>query len=411
MLFTNMLNLREADEFDGNTGFDDTNVLDDEYTQSVDQIAKDVEELNTARAEESSDRELDGQDDPVNEAMIALAESEHNWNLIITAIGEAEVMSAARGREFVLEAGGFRDFIDKAKEWFVKLFTKITATFKNWFQNAVAFFRTNKSFISKYGSKLGDGCEAYYANKSNKNFKGYPFKGTENAVTKTLNNLSNDKTGRLKVILNDIERHRKQLDNDNKAIAGNTLTGAKYAYKHDVNGYRALLCGGNKNEVESSDFRKELKISLFGSEEKIIIAKDDNATKPDYITKILKNESELKDCKKAYDNFKNMINKTISELEGLKKKIEKFEPNEGDIKDKSDAITTISDCIDAEKEMKSAAFIAFTMVMSKVFAEKRQARKIANAYIFALNRKGRMDTYDKKGIKHEGGFLSNIELI
>ena len=109
--------LREEEEMLGNTGFDPDAVAtpDDKYAIELKDVAQTVEDLNAARAEESSEEELDGQDlheDPVAECMIAIYESEHNWNAIMQAIGSREMLEAARGREMVMEAVDVMGFFE-----------------------------------------------------------------------------------------------------------------------------------------------------------------------------------------------------------------------------------------------------------------------------------------------------------
>ena len=96
--------LREETEFLDNTGFDGGAVAnpDDKYEVELNDVAKAVEDINQNYADQSSQEELDGQDleeDPVSECMIAIYESEHNWNLIMNALAMREVNEAAIGRE------------------------------------------------------------------------------------------------------------------------------------------------------------------------------------------------------------------------------------------------------------------------------------------------------------------------
>ena len=90
----------------------------------------------------------------VEECAIALAESEYNWNLIWKAVGTRELHEAATGKSAIMTENAVTDFFKKVKDFFVKLFKKITAFFKNWLDNALVVFRTNDSFVKKYASKL-----------------------------------------------------------------------------------------------------------------------------------------------------------------------------------------------------------------------------------------------------------------
>ena len=61
--------------------------------------------------------------------------------------------------------------------------------------------------------------------------------------------------------------------------------------------------------------------------------------------------------------------------------------------------------------MKNAGSLSLTTMLKAIRSEKAQCRKIANAYIFALNKKDRKSATDEKKPVGEGGFLSGIEFV
>ena len=260
--------LREEEEFMGNTGFDDNMIGDpngkDKYEVDIQDVADVIEDINADYVDQSSQDELDGQDlaeDPVNECMIAIYESEHNWNQIMQAIGTKELLEAFKGREMVMEAVDVKGFFTSVKNFFVKMWKKFTAIVKNWIDNAMAAFRTNKSFMTKYGSKLQAGKEAYEKDKTNKAFKGYNFKADKNFGEK---------------VANDIVAEAKKNANSTRDWAGtiNSMMNKNYAFdtltqavnsklmSFNADKLRAQLISGNpedKSATKGEGFRKALR--------------------------------------------------------------------------------------------------------------------------------------------------------
>lgn len=402
--------LCEEAEFLDNTGFDAGAVADpdDKYAIELQDVAKAVEDINQNYADQSSEEELDGQDleeDPVSECMIAIYESEHNWNQIMNALASREVLEAARGRDMVMESVDIKGFFTKVKEFFVKMWKKITTVVKQWLANASAVLRTNKSFASKYGSKLAEGKAAYFADPKSKNFKGYKFDGSMDK--ETTSNLFKGMTAAaeyeksVNTLINNIKGGSKDFSDIDKMAKG---------YNPDVT--RSAFCG-NK-EATSDNFRKMLKAAYFGSEEKVTLNKDDRALNPEFIKSVLSSDMKMSDVKKGYNEMKKSLNGIIKSLNELEKAVRgSYEKGEAD-SNSSAAISAISKWSSNVKECKNIAHMGLTMFMKASHAQAAQCRHIGNAYIFALNkgkRKNAWDAADGKKVAHEGGFLSNIEMI
>ena len=396
--------LREEEEMLGNTGFDPDAVAtpDDKYAIELKDVAQTVEDLNAARAEESSEEELDGQDlheDPVAECMIAIYESEHNWNTIMQAIGSREMLEAARGREMVMEAVDVKGFFEKAKQFFVKMFKKITAIVKNWIGNASAMFRTNKSFVQKYGKKLPEGQRAYEADPKNKQFKGYDFVNTKGVVEFVKANEAANSN-----LLKTVNTLTSQIN------SGSDSYSAVADLKGDAGEFRAKLCNMGSGSVDASEFRKKLKVAYYGGEEPKTLSGETISAK--HLIDVLSTDNkDIQDIKKAYSTMKKGFDDTIKALRGLESAIsksgEKGEYGEG----RSKAMMAVSSYIQTNKDMKNAGSLSLTTMLKAIRAEKAQCRKIANAYIFALNKKDRKSATDEKKPVGEGGFLSGIEFV
>ena len=402
--YLNMLR-EEEDMLNGNTGFDPDAVAtpDDKYAIELDNVAQTVKDLNTARAEESSDEELDGQDlheDPVAECMIAIYESDHNWNVIMQTIGTRELSEAVRGREMVMEAVDVKGFFEKAKQFFVNLFKKITGIIKNWIGNASAAFRTNKSFVQKYGKKLAEGQRAYEADPKNKQFKGYDFKDTKGVVEFVkANELAN--ANMLKVV-NSLTSQINSGTDSYSAVA---------SLKGDAGEFRAKLCGMGSGSVDAGEFRKKLKAAYYGGDEPKTLSGDTVSAK--HLIDVLSTDNkDIQDIKKAYSTMKKGFDDTLKALRSLESAISKSGEKGNYGEARSNAMTAVSAYIQTNKDMKNAGSLSLTTMLKAIRAEKAQCRKIANAYIFALNKSDRKasENKDKKPVG-EGGFLSGIELI
>lgn len=403
--YLNMLR-EEDDMLSGNTGFDSDMVAtpDDKYAVELKDVAQAVEDINADYADQSSDPELDAQDiqeDPVAECMIAIYESEHNWNMIMQTIGSRELLEAARGREMVMEAVDVKGFFEKVKAFFVKLFKKVTAIVKQWIGNLSATLRTNKSFLTKYGSKLADGKAAYEKDTSKKQFKGYNFPGVD---------------GTMKKLLSVIEKANAITESSaqeliKKANSGD-LSGISEKGDNRVNEYRGQMCGGS-GSVSAGEFRDALKVAYFGSKEKETLT--GKSIEVEHLKTILgRTNKDISDVKKLYVSVKKSFDKVIKALNELEKAVSKSQKAGEYDETRSGAMAAITKWTSQEKEMKNATSLAMTTMLKALRAERAQARKIANAYIYALNKKGRKDAWDKadgKKVATESGFFGALELI
>lgn len=401
--------LREETEFLDNTGFDGGAVAnpDDKYEVELNDVAKAVEDINQNYADQSSQEELDGQDlkeDPVAECMIAIYESEHNWNQIMNALASREVLESARGREMVLESVDIKGFFAKVKEFFVSLWKKITAVVKNWLENASAVLRTNKSFAAKYGSKLKEGKDAYFADSSNKAFKGYNFPSA--LVRPAL-------VGQMKEMdSSDLDKYVNEAISALRNGGKVTEDMSDIAPTGVVDSIRGAFC--NKDSVSADNYRDELKNYYFGSKEKVTLEQNSAMLNPDNIKGILSGDMKMKDVKDAYNSMKKSINNTLKALNDLEKAVKgSYDKGKADANTAS-ALTTISKWSSAMKEEKNVAHMAMTTFMKAAHAQTAQARRIANAYIFALNkktRKGKIDAANGKPTHESAGFFGSLDLI
>ena len=383
--------LREEDELMGNTGFDQGAVVgpDDEYTVQLNDIAKAVEDLNDERADESEQKELDGQDlesNPVEECAIAIYESEHNWNQIFRAMGEHELHEAARGNEVVMEAADIKAWFAKIKEWFVKKWQSLTGIVKKWLEKARSIFKKDKSFVEKYADKIRKGAPLFEGT-----MEGFSFKG----------NL--DVASVLKMQAADIDANVEALKNASDKNQPASLKGAKAA---NIRGQ--LL--GQSGPVEADGFAKKMNDALFGTEarSKMPPNKAGTPTDPQWIIDVLSDkEASVSAVMSAYNDARKAYNKLFKEL----KEVEKAAAGNS---------FTVGECtklIAEKKEVKNAQMIAMTTAMKYLMARKQQALIFAHKYIAAVPAEKKEKPAKKAEAKQEsarlvdGGFLSGLNFI
>ena len=383
--------LREEDELMGNTGFDQGAVVgpDDEYTVQLNDIAKTVEDLNDARADESEQKELDGQDlesNPVEECAIAIYESEHNWNQIFRVMGEHELHEAARGNDVIMEAADVKAWVTKIKEWFVKKWQSLTGIVKKWLEKARSIFKKNKSFVEKYADKIRKGAPLFEGT-----MEGFSFKGNLDVATA------------LSQQAKDIDINIENLKNATEKNHVASLKGAKAA---NIRGQ--LL--GQSGPVEADGFAKKMNDALFGTEprQKMAPNKAGTPTDPQWIIDVLSDkEASITNVMKAYNDARKAYNKLFKEI----KEVEKAASSNS---------FTVGECtklIAEKKEVKNAQMIAMTTAMKYLMARKQQALIFAHKYISAVPAEKKEKPAKKAEAKQEsarlvdGGFLAGLNFI
>lgn len=381
MFYMNML--REQDELMGNTGFDPDMVVnsDDKYAIDLKDIAQAVEDINDEYAEESEQEELDGQDlheDPVAECVIAIYESEHNWNTIMQAIGTQELMEAARGRDMVMEAADVAGFIDSVKEFFVRQFAKISKIVKEFMEKHSIMARVNAAFAKKYSvEKLKEGKVAF-EKKEKHTFTGYNFK-----VQGAKYVLEGEAFNAKECSISSIE------EITDKALP-------------EVDVVRGRYVGDSK--CEKGNYRDALKARYFG--EKGTLSGD--SIDPVKVHGVIANAmKDIKDCKEAYNAMKKSYNQVIADLNKIKKGVDKAHKD-------SEMMSKLTKHIAAVKECKNVGHMAFTTMLAAMRANQAQAIRVAHAYVAAA---GAEKKAEKKAAKktekanESAGFFGALELL
>ena len=383
--------LREEDELMGNTGFDHGAVVgpDDEYTVQLNDIAKTVEDLNDARADESEQKELDGQDlesNPVEECTRSLYESEHNWNLIYRAMGEHELHEAARGNEVIMEAVDIKAFFTKVKEWFVKKFHDLTDIVKKWIASFKTKSQKDKSFVSKYADKIRKGAAAM-----DKEIECHDFKSVNLDVATQFNTAKAQYKFAASSTL---------MRADGK---GTTSMDKVVIQAPEVRG--ALV--GEEKGLTSEEFTAALKEKLMPA--KVKMAPGKGATDPQYVIDVLSDKfNDVQKIMAAYNAAKKEYKNLFKALKTWEKACQSSGSNE--------EFAAVNKTIADVKEVKNAHTTALAYAMKSMAARKAQCLLIANKYIAACpaekkEKAAKPEAKQENARLVDGGFLAGLTMI
>lgn len=388
-IYYNML--REEDELMGNTGFDQGAVVgpDDEYTVQLNDIAKAVDDINDAYADESKQKELDGQDlesNPVEECTRSLYESEHNWNLIYRAMGEHEIHEAARGNEVIMEAVDIKAFFTKVKDWFVKKFHDLTDIVKKWIASFKSKSQKDKSFVSKYADKIRKGAAAM-----DKEIECHDFKSV---------NLD---------IATQFDRTKAQYQFATSSAlkrADGTEPTTMDKIVMQAPEIRGTLADEGK-ALTSEEFTAALKEKLMPA--KVKMAPGKGATDPQYVIDVLSGKfNDVQKIMAAYNAAKKGYNDLFKALKAWEKACQSSGSNE--------EFAAVNKTIADVKEVKNAHTTALCYGMKFMAARKAQCLLIANKYIAACpaekkEKAAKPEAKQENARLVDGGFLAGLSMI
>lgn len=98
--------------------------------------------------------------DPLDECMIIMYESEYNFNQLMKCIGIEELNEFAQGRDFILEGGNLKAFIENAKKILRGMWEKAKAIFNAAIDKVKQITGVNKKIIMSKQDKLTKGFES-----------------------------------------------------------------------------------------------------------------------------------------------------------------------------------------------------------------------------------------------------------
>lgn len=372
-IYSNLINFESAAVQDpDNTGVDLDQVED--AVMGDDGIEAHKDEVEAAIA---------GTVDPVEEAYTAIYEAEYNYNQIMRAIGIRELSEAAYGREIVLEGVDIRGFFDKCKQFFIAMFKKVTEAFKNVAKILMSSIASDKKLATKYAREITAGYN------SNWSATGYVFENDISLINvlDTIHNIDKDSVSR--------SLAAKERIDANDDIYYNKLS------KEEIMGRVSRKNNLGSDISNDKEYREALTKKLRGGKDEPIELNGSGLDDKQIIYN-LKNDSEIKDIKKGYDDIKKSFNNTLTDLKTLEKAVQQ---ENGSNAEKNKKMAYISGAVATMKNIKSVETITYSVTLNAAKQKKAQARKMA-LYFIRHSKSGKATT-----TQESAGIFGNLEMI
>lgn len=97
--------------------------------------------------------------DPLDECTIIMYESEYNFNQLMKCIGIEELNEFAQGKDFILEGGNLKAFIENAKKILKGMWEKAKAIFNAAIDKIEQIVNVNKALVKAKEAKIKEGFE------------------------------------------------------------------------------------------------------------------------------------------------------------------------------------------------------------------------------------------------------------
>lgn len=311
---------------------------------------------------------------PVEEAARIMYESEYNWNQMMQTIGLQELSAFSTGREMILEANDIRGYFEKAKNFFVRMFEKITTAFKKFMNKIDIMAKMDKKFVSQNKSKMEKGF-----NETNwGDFKGFEYP-----------------TVNLKYV------EPKEMDYTNFSNFDDGEGYSDSSFKDDSTVKSSIIknCAGIDSTSEISEMNKKLLEKMRGSKDMILLK---GKIKLNDIVDILKSDRDTNKIRDEYSGMKKAYNKLLKNLEQAKKKAV-----DGNSSNYSHSLVVLNKKINYCKFEKNVQNAVYALRM-KIAREKRsQARKLAHRWVglsYDVNDK-------KKAVGESGSVFSSLNFV
>lgn len=319
------------------------------YESSVKEEAETVEqpeETQTVEEEvEVTDEELNAfgviecVDDPEVACYRIALENEQNYNMIMNAfmMKEFSVLEST-GSEMIYEAVDVKNFFNLVKETIVRWWGKIQGVIKDVMTKVADRVNLNKNFIKKY--KDAD----IKAPTKEKEFKGYDFTSMKTPMFKDIANLVAKAVDASMISKTDEETATEFIKKFN-----DDFTSTK-------NQMRGKACGNATKEVSADDFDKELKVALFGSEEKVVV----NLKMFSALLNDLETAKSTKDeAKKGYKEAQDAVKTLLSNVKKAENELKKADRKNAGMK----VARCMSDSINASLSIMSKAMSMYSKAM------------------------------------------------
>lgn len=368
-MFYTRLNESDVDGIDIDVETADDAAVEEE----LDNVEKEVAEegIENVTSDSNTDEDPISTEDPVDESMMIVCESEINLNNIMRVIGINEVAAEAKGYTIMYEAVDIKGFFNKVKQAFLSMFKRIAEFFKKVLAKLDLQVKMDNAFIKKHSALL----------KSIGGLK-YEYEGFNVDIPNDITFIDMDASD-----VDIIEKYVKS-----KSISKAASKGAVDELKTDYSISKlALAFGVNNCQNSISDFASILTAKLIGVKKVQLKGKVS-------INKLIVCLSGDKDTTRIKDLFA----KSKKAMNDVLKKLNKME---AEAKKKSDVgINIMNICQAVSAGMKTAMNMNQTacgIYIKAAKIERSQYRAIAHLIV----------SKEKKNMSESGSIFDAVELI
>lgn len=323
-------------------------------------------------------------------AIMAVVESEHNYNSLMKAVGIAELnFLEENGTEMVYTEGTVGGFFAKVKEFFKRVIAKIASVLKAFFAKIDSFAKSDKDFLNKYRKDLTK------LNLKDMKVNGYKFSLTEPSLTRA------GADAAVKSALN-ITTPSAVSSADDKTCDGIISKDEDNAVEDMIESYRGTAIGASGKKFEAGEYSKELYEhfrSGESSKEEInvdIVAQMQILATSDDIKK--KAEKTFRDQEKLINDFIKELEKAEKDLVNAKETTAEAQTTQGK------RIRAVNVVIKAYKAVTGVNTTVFGAYLQALKDQSRQAKAIC---VKALTYKPKNESGIEVGTT--GSFLEGVE--
>ena len=313
-----------------------------------------------------------------------IEEATQDWNDYMQAVALTELSYVIENhQEYIYEGVDIRAMIDKVKDWFKKLWAKIQGIAKAALAKFASWGKNDEGFINKYEKDIYDGAKKLPTGFSYKGYKFPDLSGKASNVKGSGDSVANRFVEKatslddLKVLngktFYDDKQTKDEISNDTKSV---------------VDYHRGSIVGKNNSKFTSSEFKKELKVYLYGSADKEYI-KDVNAGS---LIGIVKGAKEaISNAKEAESAAKESIDDKIEVLDKLESSIKDYsndnvKPEEAELRNRmSNRASIINKYSSVLKEIETVNAQFFSAYITALKDQNRQAKAICTKLISYAN--------------------------
>lgn len=304
-----------------------------------------------------------------------IEEATQDWNNYMQAVALTELSYVIENhQEYIYEGVDISAMLGKVKEWFKKLWAKIQGIAKAAMAKFMSWGNNDEGFISKYEKDIYDGAKKLPTGFS---YKGYKFDG--------LAGKAKNVTGRSKGIVSIAKLDTAvfksgDAQGDDADVKGNSTK----VFDEKVDMHRGALAG-KTGKLSNSEFKKAVKIDLYGSADKEYIKTVDAGQ----LIGIIKGAKEaINAAKEAESDIKNDIDEKIDALNDFESEVRgrDTDPKDTATRDRNNNYATIANNYSAYlKNIETVNAQWFSAYITALKDQNRQAKAVCTKLISYAN--------------------------